>query len=45
MNKEMGLRKKWLICLFASNVYFQIALDDKKPSDKYVLEYKIFESL
>ena len=45
MNKEMGLRKKWLICLFANNVYFQIALDNKKPSDKYVLEYKIFESL
>ena len=34
MNKEMGLRKKWLICFFA--ISFQIALENKKPSDEYL---------
>ena len=39
----MGLKKKWLICFFEISV--QVALENKKPSDKWVLEYKILESL
>ena len=35
--------RKWLICFFA--IFFQIVLENKKPSDKWVLEYKVFESL